>query len=104
MSEALPTNVPGQEDAEDWSLPGLELQHDVHALLGSWRDWDEIARRLTDAGADLHALTMSRQADGVNVRFRIKKISAGRARTFCAALQADGFVCRVSVEHLMLSH
>jgi hypothetical protein len=90
----------GGED--DWGLPGLELQHDLHLTLKHWSSVGAVAQTLSDAGAEVHALSLSRHADNCVLRCRVKSISARRARELADALR-DFLVGSASVEHLMLT-
>jgi len=96
------TNVDAVGDEDDWGLPGLELHHDLHLTLKHWSSLGAVTQRLSDAGADVHALSLSRHADICVLRCRVKAISARRARELADGLR--GFlVGAASVEHLMLT-
>lgn len=89
-------------NAEDFCLPGLELQHEMLFSLKNWSDVAGITDRLSAVGADLHALSLNRSADLFVLRCRVKAISAARARAFVRDLTGvvEG---AASVEHLMLA-
>lgn len=91
-----------QNDEDDFCLPGLELQHELLLSLRDWSSAVPVLQRLSDAGADLHALSINPQAGGFVLKCRVKAISAARARAFVAELGvfASGAAC---VEHLILA-
>ena len=91
------------EDEESWSLPGLELQHDMHLTLQLWDAWDEIAWRLKRSGAEFASLNIAKQGNKIAVRCRVKRLSPKQARTFIAAVLAEGHALAGGVEHLMLA-
>jgi len=88
---------------QDWLPPGLELSHDMQFLLAEWGAWERIAHRLHIAGAEFHALSMTRQADGVYARCRVKRLSSQRARAICDEVRDSGLARQAQVEHLMLA-
>lgn len=101
MANALnPTQICNAE--EDWRLPGLELHHDLHVSLRSWSSLGSIIQALHEVGAEVHALSLSRQADAFVLRCRVKSISAAQARAFADDLSQRGEGA-ASVEHLMLA-
>ena len=91
-----------RSDEDDFCLPGLEVQHELLLTLRDWSAATAILQRLSDAGADLHALSINPQAGGFVLKCRVKAISAARARLFVAELGAfaSGAAC---VEHLILA-
>lgn len=88
--------------AEDFCLPGLELQHEMLFSLKNWSDVSGITDGLSAIGADVHALSLNRSADLFVLRCRVKAISAARARAFVRDL-AGVVEGAASVEHLMLA-
>ncbi len=101
---AFELQAPSEPDciAEDFCLPGLELQHEMLFSLKNWSDVGGITERLNATGAEVHALSLNRSADLFVLRCRVKAISAARARAFVRDL--DGVVEGAgSVEHLMLA-
>ncbi len=89
-------------EEDDFCLPGLELQHELLLSLRDWSSAVSILQRLSEAGADLHALSINPQAGAFVLKCRVKAISAARARAFVAELGAfaSGAAC---VEHLILA-
>ncbi|ANP46046.1 hypothetical protein [Candidatus Viadribacter manganicus] len=102
MAFEAPTPPEICSDEDDFCLPGLELQHELLLTLRDWESAAVIVQRLSEAGAELHALSVNPQADGFILKCRVKAISATRARAFVADLGAfvSGAAC---VEHLMLA-
>lgn len=96
--------LPSEPDcnAEDFCLPGLELQHEMLFSLKNWSDFSGITERLSAVGADVHALSLNRSADLFVLRCRVKAISAARARAFVRDV-AGVVEGAASVEHLMLA-
>lgn len=96
------SEFPPKQSDEDFCLPGLELQHELLLSLRDWASTVSILQRLSDAGADLHALSVSPQAGAFVLKCRVKGITASRARAFVAELGAiaSGAAC---VEHLILA-
>lgn len=91
-----------QSDEDDFCLPGLEVQHELLLTLRDWSSAALIVQRLSDAGAELHALSINPQAGAFILKCRVKAITASRARRFVAELGAfvAGAAC---VEHLILA-
>lgn len=91
-----------ESDEDDFCLPGLELQHEFLLRLSDWASAVSILQRLSEAGADLHALSINPQAGAFVLKCRVKAISAARARSFVAGLGAfaQGAAC---VEHFILA-
>lgn len=87
---------------EDFCLPGLELQHDLQLSLPAWESAGEIVQRLSNTGAELHALSLRSRADGFVLNCRVKAISAAQARAFVAEL-SHITTGAASVEHLLLA-
>jgi hypothetical protein len=94
--------LPLENDEDDFCLPGLEVQHELLLTLRDWASAVSILQRLSEAGADLHALSINPQAGAFVLKCRVKAISAARARAFVANLGvfASGAAC---VEHLILA-
>jgi hypothetical protein len=99
MASACPEIV---ETEDAWGLPGLELQHDLHLTLRHWSSVGAVTQTLSEAGAEVHALNLSRHADACVLRCRVKAISARRARELADSLGAL-LTGAASVEHLMLT-
>ncbi|MBX3428335.1 MAG: hypothetical protein KF779_02005 [Hyphomonadaceae bacterium] len=93
---------PNQSDEDDFCLPGLELQHELLLTLRDWASAVSILQTLSEAGAELHALSINPQAGAFVLKCRVKAISARRARAFVSDLGAfaSGAAC---VEHLILA-
>ncbi|MEQ1811375.1 MAG: hypothetical protein ABL889_15700, partial [Terricaulis sp.] len=91
-----------QSDEDDFCLPGLEVQHELLLTLSAWESSVSILRRLSDVGAEVHALSVNPQAGAFVLKCRVKGISASRARAFVNELGvfASGAAC---VEHLILA-
>ena len=91
-----------ESDEDDFCLPGLEVQHELLLTLREWESSVSILQRLSQAGAEAHALSINPQAGGFVLKCRVKAISASRARAFVADLGvfASGAAC---VEHLILA-
>lgn len=91
-----------QSDEDDFCLPGLEVQHELLLTLREWESSVSILQRLSEAGAEVHALSINPQAGAFVLKCRVKAISASRARAFVAELGviASGAAC---VEHLILA-
>jgi hypothetical protein len=87
---------------EDFRLPGLELQHEMHFPLKHWASVAAITQGLSEAGAEVHALSLSRHAGAFVLKCRVKAISAARARAFVDEL-AGVVEGAATVEHLMLA-
>lgn len=102
MAFSTETSLEPACGAEDFCLPGLELQHEMLFSLKDWSSIGGITERLSEAGAEVHALTLNRTADTFVLRCRVKAISAARARAFVNDLGplVEG---AASVEHLMLA-
>ncbi|MGE0740249.1 MAG: hypothetical protein AB7O98_02820 [Hyphomonadaceae bacterium] len=94
------TNPPPAD--EDFCLPGLELQHEMHLSLRHWESVGFITQRLSDAGAEVSALSMSNNAGAFVLKCRIKAISSAHARAFVDGL-GNLIEGAASVEHLMLA-
>ncbi|MEZ5955700.1 MAG: hypothetical protein R3C27_00600 [Hyphomonadaceae bacterium] len=94
--------LPAENDEDDFGLPGLEVQHELLLTLRDWTGSASILQRLSAAGAELHALSVSPQAGAFVFKCRVKGISASRARAFVRELGvlASGVTC---VEHLILA-
>ncbi len=92
-----------QSDEDDFCLPGLELQHELLLSLRDWSSAVSVLQRLSDAGADLHALSINPQPGGFALKCRVKAISVARVRAFVAELGVfvPGAAC---VEHLILAN
>lgn len=94
-------------DSVEWrcdsAFAGLELQHDLHLMLGDWQSWNAVAERVGRAGADVATLHLSRLGDAYTARCRLKRISSDDARALSSALLDAGLVRGASVEHLMLA-
>jgi hypothetical protein len=90
------------EDAAFAGLQGVEFQHDVHLTVRDWTAWTAVSERLFSAGADVHALQLSRSNGGFDVRCRLKQVSAQSARDLLNALLDDGVAERGAIEHLVL--
>ena len=91
-----------QSDEDDFCLPGLEVQHGLLLTLCEWESSVSILRRLSEVGAEVHALSVNPQAGAFVLKCRVKGISASRARAFVNELGvfASGAAC---VEHLILA-
>lgn len=102
MAYEAPKPTKRQTDEDDFCLPGLELQHELLLTLKDWKSSAPILKQLADAGAELSALSIARQAGAFVLKCRVKAISAVRARAFVADLgrHAAGTAC---VEHLILA-
>jgi hypothetical protein len=102
MAFSTETSLDTVCSAEDFCLPGLELQHEMLFSLKDWSSIGGITERLSQAGAEVHALSLNRTADLFVLRCRVKSISAARARAFVHDLGSlvEG---AASVEHLMLA-
>lgn len=87
---------------EDFRLPGLELQHEMLISLKDWSGVGVITQRLSDEGAEIHALTLHRHGGAFVVKARVKAISSSRARAFVNDL-APLLSGPAWVEHLMLA-
>ena len=94
--------LPIENDEDDFCLPGLEVQHELLLTLRDWASSVSILQRLSEAGAELHALSVNPQAGAFVLKCRVKGISASRARAFVRELGvfASGAAC---VEHLILA-
>ena len=91
-----------QSDEDDFCLPGLEVQHELLLTLCEWESSVSILRRLSEVGAEVHALSVNPQAGTFVLKCRVKGISASRARAFVNELGVfvSGAAC---VEHLILA-
>ena len=94
--------LPVDNDEDDFCLPGLEVQHELLLTLRDWVSSVSILKRLSEVGAELHALSVNPQAGAFVLKCRVKGISASRARAFVRELGvfASGAAC---VEHLILA-
>lgn len=102
MAYEAPEHRRAPDGEDDFCLPGLELQHELLLSLSEWRSAVAIVQRLSDAGAELFALSLNPQAGGFVLKCRVKAISAARARAFVAEL-ADVAAGAACVEHLILA-
>jgi hypothetical protein len=91
------------EQARDGTFADLELQHDLHLMLGDWQAWAAVAEQVRGAGADVATLHLSRLGEAYTARCRLKHISSDDARALSSALLDAGLVRGASVEHLMLA-
>lgn len=91
------------EDAALADLPGVEFQHDVHLAVRDWTVWAAVSERLSCAGADVHALQVTRSGGGFELRCRLKQVSAQSARDLVNTLLDEGIAERGSIEHLVLA-
>ena len=91
-----------QSDEDDFCLPGLDVQHELLLSLPDWDSSVSILQRLSDVGAQVHALSVNPQAGKFVLKCRVKGISASRARAFVRELGvfASGAAC---VEHIILA-
>lgn len=85
------------------ALAGLELQHDLQLNLADWRDWQRVAGRLIDTGAELSGLNLARQEGGFSARCRVRNLSSQDARALAQNLLGEGLARQASVEHIMLA-
>lgn len=91
------------EDAALADLSGVELEHDVHLAVRDWTAWTTVSERLSGVGADVLALQVARSDGGLDVRCRLKQVSAQSARDLVNTLLDDGVAERGSIEHLVLA-
>lgn len=94
---------PEAEPDDIWTLPGLELSHDMMFVLQDWRAWPAILRLLEGIDATIVAFSVvAREDAGWLLRCRAKAISAGKARNLVTEIRETSLATIASVEHLML--
>jgi hypothetical protein len=95
----------GEATHEDdgWTLPGLELSHDMAFSLVDWRAWPAILRLLEEIDAEIVSFNVvAREDAGWLLRCRAKAIPASKARALVAEIRDANLACTASVEHLMM--
>lgn len=83
-------------------LGGVDFQHEVRLSVPDWTAWTHVSERLCGAGAEVHALQLTRVCAGFDVRCRLKAVSAEAARGLVHGLLNEGVAQRGVVEHLVL--
>jgi len=84
-------------------LPGVEIQHDLFLSLPDLTAWSAIAARLTDVRAEVRALQIAPDGDGLGLRCRLTRIASDQVRALVADLLKTGVARRGQVEHLLLA-
>lgn len=84
-------------------LGGAEFHHEVQLAVPDWASWLRVGERLSEAGAEVHALHLTRAGAGFDVRCRVKRVSAELARALVRDFLHDGLAERGTVEHLVLA-
>lgn len=84
-------------------LPGVEIQHDLFLALPDLTAWSAIAERLSAARAEVRALQIAPDGDGLGLRCRLTRIASEQARALVSDLLETGVARRGQVEHLLLA-
>lgn len=84
-------------------LPGVEIQHDLFLALPDLTAWSAIAARLSAVSAEVRALHIAPDGDGLGLRCRLTRVAPAQVRALVSDLLDTGVVRRGQVEHLLLA-